>query len=121
MTPARELLREHYRPARVKVLFVGEAPPASGLFFYHADSGLYRAIRGAFVKAFPDLRDADFLKAFQTLGCYLVDLCGRPVDHLDAQKRKQLCAEGEVRLAGTIHQLQPEVIVTLLRSIATNV
>jgi len=50
---SRELLRERYCPTRVRLLFVGEAPPASGLFFYRADSGLYRAIRSAFVSAFP--------------------------------------------------------------------
>ena len=31
---ARERLRRRYRPARVRILFVGEAPPASGRFFY---------------------------------------------------------------------------------------
>ena len=71
---AKEVLRERYRPAHVRLLFVGEAPPASGLFFYRADSGLYRAIRSAFVTAFPALRSEDFLASFQALGCYLVDL-----------------------------------------------
>jgi hypothetical protein len=46
------------------MLFVGESPPASGRLFYHADSGLYRAIRQAFLSAFPDLKDADFLESF---------------------------------------------------------
>ena len=41
------------------MLFVGESP-ASGRFFYRADSGLYRAIRQTFLSAFPDLKDADF-------------------------------------------------------------
>src|ERR1700720_3952865 len=69
---SRERLRERYRPARVKLLFVGEAPPASGRFFYRADSGLYHAIRSAFVGAFPSVRSADFLDSFQALGCYLL-------------------------------------------------
>ena len=38
---AREHLRRRYRPAHVDLLFIGEAPPASGRFFYQADSGLY--------------------------------------------------------------------------------
>lgn len=118
---AREVLRERYRPARVRLLFVGEAPPASGLFFYRADSGLYRAIRSAFVTAFPDLRSGDFLTSFQALGCYLVDLCGRPVDRLDKEERKRVCAESEVRLASTIRQLQPKIVITVVRSISTNV
>ena len=118
---ARDVLRELYRPARVRLLFVGEAPPASGLFFYRADSGLYRAIRSAFVTAFPALRSRDFLASFQALGCYLVDLCGRPVDRLDKEERKRVCAESEVRLARTIRRLQPKTVITVVRSISTNV
>ena len=118
---SRELLRERYCPTRVRLLFVGEAPPASGLFFYRADSGLYRAIRSVFVTAFPALRSADFLESFQELGCYLVDLCGTPVDRLDKEERKRVCAESEVRLARTIRRLQPQTVITVVRSISTNV
>jgi hypothetical protein len=118
---AKEVLRERYRPARVQLLFVGEAPPASGLFFYRADSGLYRAIRSAFVTAFPALRSEDFLVSFQALGCYLVDLCGRPVDRLDKEERRRVCAKSETRLARTIRQLQPKTVITVVRSISTNV
>jgi hypothetical protein len=57
----RERLRERYRPKYVRILFVGEAPPASRRFFYRKDSGLYRTIRGAFEKALPRVRDRDFL------------------------------------------------------------
>jgi hypothetical protein len=32
----REILRRSFRPARVRVLFVGESPPASGRFFSQA-------------------------------------------------------------------------------------
>jgi len=56
---SKERLRQ--RPRRVGVLFVGEAPPDSGRFFYQADSGLYRAIREAFIEAFPVLRERSFL------------------------------------------------------------
>jgi hypothetical protein len=118
---ARERLRRRYRPAHVHLLFVGEAPPASGRFFYQADSGLYRAIRGAFVAALPDLRDADFLKSFRNLNCYLVDLCGRPVDRLDPAQRKQARIEGEIPLSRIIGRLQPNIVITVVRAIAPNV
>ena len=118
---ARERLRKRYRPARVRLLFVGEAPPASGRFFYQADSGLYRAIRDTFVTAFPALHEADFLQSFRDLGCYLVDLCGRPVDRMNPKQRKQACIDGEIRLRKTLRQLQPEIVITVVRSIAANV
>jgi hypothetical protein len=116
-----EILRQRYRPTRVKILFVGESPPASGRFFYQADSGLYRAIRGAFIKAIPALDTQEFLKHFQALGCYLVDLCAIPVDRLDRKDRIRVCGESEGRLVRTIKQLQPDIIISVVRSISKNV
>lgn len=118
---AKERLRRRYRPRRVRLLFVGESPPASGRFFYQADSGLYRAFRRTFVQAFPDLENADFLESFRDMGCYLVDLCGKPVDRLTPQKRRQACIDGEERLAQMIGRLDPVIIVTVVRSITKNV
>ena len=117
----RERLRRQYLPSCVRILFVGEAPPASGRFFYQADSGLYRAIRATFIRAFPQMKRADFLRAFRDRGCYLVDLCGRPVDRLLPKSRKRACAAGEVSLSRLIRQLRPSAMVTLVRSIESNV
>ena len=118
---AQEQLRRGYRPEVVKILFVGESPPASGRFFYRADSGLYRAVRETFLRAFPTLANEEFLDSFRALGCYLVDLCSDPVDDLPRRERVRACRAGEVRLARTICALQPEVIVTIIRSIRENV
>jgi hypothetical protein len=93
---ARERLRKHYRPHKVRILFVGESPPASGRFFYQADSGLYRAVRDTFATAFPSLPKSEFLKSFRSLGCYLVDLCGQPVDHMSRDARECAVARGKV-------------------------
>jgi hypothetical protein len=117
----KERLRRSYRPVRVRILFVGESPPASGRFFYQADSGLYRAIRDTFQAALPALPEDDFLHSFQNLGCYLVDLCGKPVDRLNSEKRKQACRDGEVRLARTLEELRPKTVITVIRSISANV
>jgi len=70
----RETLRESFRPKRIRILFIGEAPPASGRFFYSANSGLYRAMRDAFRTVDPQIDDENFLSLFQALGCYLTDL-----------------------------------------------
>jgi hypothetical protein len=118
---ARERLRRRYRPAQVKILFVGESPPASGRFFYQADSGLYRAVRGTFLAVFPALEDVEFLDAFRALDCYLVDLCGEPVDRMGRKLRAETCNAGVIRLSRMIRQMQPKIIVTLVRSIAENV
>jgi hypothetical protein len=118
---SNERLRRSFRPGKVSSLFVGESPPASGRFFYRQDSGLFRAIREAFVKAFPSFRKKDFLKSFRHKGCYLVDLCDRPVDRLKPQPRRKLCRASEPHLAKTILKLQPKIIIVVVRSIARNV
>ena len=118
---ARERLRRSYLPKRVRILFVGESAPASGRFFYQADSGLYHAIREAFVAAFPYLRHRDFLSSFRDLACYLVDLCSKPVDRLSNTSRKKAHRSGELQLSKTIRELRPHTLVILLRSIAPNV
>jgi hypothetical protein len=117
----REKLRRRYRPADLRLLFVGEAPPASGRFFYNRDSGLYRAIRDAFRALDPGITDETFLSVFQNSGCYLIDLCPRPVDHLDRQSRRLAHLESEPSACQKIKKLQPQSIVILVRSIRRNV
>jgi hypothetical protein len=116
-----ERLRRSYRPECVQVLFIGEAPPASGRFFYRADSGLYRAFRDAFAMGLPWKHDSDFLESFRGFGCYLIDLCGKPVDHLNRRQRRDACADGETRLSRMLKQLRPPIVVTVVRSIVPNV
>lgn len=120
-TLARERLRRKYRPARVRLLFVGEAPPASGRFFYQADSGLYRAIREAFAIAFPTMQEGNFLESFRDLGCYLVDLCREPVDGLSKGQRRRTWLESEARLGAVLKRLRPRVVITVVRSVAPSV
>ncbi len=117
----REQLRRQYLPKRVRVLFIGESPPASGRFFYRRDSGLYRAMREAFQAVDASISDEAFLEMFRDSGCYFVDLCSEPVDRLDAHLRRDECVAGEVRLMKTIARLHPVVIATVVRSIEGNV
>jgi hypothetical protein len=117
----REKLRRVFRPAHVQLLFIGEAPPASGRFFYCGNSGLYRAMRDAFRSIDPSIDDENFLAVFKALGCYLTDLCAEPVDTLDSQSRRAARHAGERSLARSIAQLEPAIIAPVLRSIAGNV
>ncbi|MEO5926645.1 MAG: uracil-DNA glycosylase family protein [Bryobacteraceae bacterium] len=117
----RERLRRQHRPAQVRLLFIGESPPASGRFFYRRDSGLYRAMREAFQRVHPALDDESFLAAFRDAGCYLVDLCPEPVDRLDAASRRAACRAAEESLSKRIRRHRPTMIATLLRSIESNV
>lgn len=117
----RERLRLRYRPVLIRLLFIGESPPASGRFFYRQDSGLYRAIRDAFRMVDTSITDDTFLEIFQNSGCYLIDACAGPVDHLDERSRRAACLAGEPALTRKIRQLEPAAIVTLVKSIRDNV
>jgi hypothetical protein len=72
-----EGLRRRYRPHHVRVLVIGESPPASGRSFYAANSGLYRAMHAVFENDRCDDSPA-FLEAFRDAGWLLVDLCPHP-------------------------------------------
>ena len=113
----REALRRKFRPQHVRILFIGESPPASGRFFYHGDSGLYRAFRELFQTADPSICEENLLFRFRECGCYLIDLCVNPVDKLEPKARRDACAAGVSSLSRSIRQLQPEIIVSLMRSI----
>jgi hypothetical protein len=118
----RERLRRRYRPRSVRVLFVGEAPPVSGRFFYAEDSGLFRAVREAFVSAFPETGNhSSFLEVFRGASCAFTDLCDRPVDHLRPAARRVRRDASESRLAAEIAATRPRALVTVVRAIEPNV
>lgn len=117
----REALRESFRPKPIRFLFVGEAPPASGRFFYSGNSGLYRAMRQAFKAVDSRINDENFLHLFQASGCYLTDLFPNPVDKLDAEQRRRARIAGERLLSRKLVELQPEKIASVLRAIAPHV
>jgi hypothetical protein len=117
----REDLRESFRPTRIRILFVGEAPPVSGRFFYSANSGLYRAMRDAFRAVDARINDDNFLSVFQASGCYLTDLCPKPVDHLDTESRRRARVAAERLLSEKLIRLRPETIAPVLRAIVPHV
>jgi hypothetical protein len=113
----REELRRSYLPESVRLLFVGESPPASGRFFYQKDSGLYRAFRDAFRAVDPEINDENFLARFREAGCYLIDLCPDPVDHMKPRERREACRVAEPALAEAIRVHNPPAMAIFLKSI----
>jgi hypothetical protein len=67
-----ELIRERFRPGKVRVLLVGESRPASGEFFFCEDSRLVKYTDEAFAERYGPYTDmSSFLAQFKSLGCYL--------------------------------------------------
>lgn len=117
---SNEDIREYWRPKRVRVLFVGESPPAGGTFFYRGNSNLFRYTREAFGRALR--RDwgqepASFLEFFSGCGCYLDDLCPFPVNHLAVRERRRLCLENSKELARRLMEMRPELVIAVKRDI----
>jgi hypothetical protein len=115
-----EAARLRFRPESVRVLFVGESAPAGGTFFYTMDSLLYDATQRAFREAIPDLlTEQNFLRSFQALGCYLVDLCDQPVNKLPRQVRLWHRDDGIEPLSGMIAETCPRALINVMASISS--
>ena len=110
-----EEIRNKYRPEKIKVLLVGESPPAAGTFFYTGDS-LTRYTQVAFQRIFPEvekLSTEGFLKYFRDNGYYLDDLCLEPVNQMGNTEREIARRCGVDPLATRIRRYQPEHIIAI--------
>ncbi len=120
-----ELLREQFRPETIRVLFVGESRPANETFFYRGNSRLpYYTCRAFGPVDAPDPTEDEilgFLVRFRDAGCYLVDLCVEPVNHLNRAERHEARRAGETGLTNAIRELQPQAIIVVMKGIMRNV
>ena len=75
-----------WQPQRIKVLLIGESPPAQAknFFFYAPNSDLYNFTKKAFENVYKDKISEYpvFLNFFMDLGCFLDDLCEEPVNYI---------------------------------------
>ena len=118
---SQERLQLSFRPERVRLLFVGESPPAGGTYFYLANSDLYRATRSAFEQARSQWKDTDFLEAFKASGCYLTDLCKMPVNHLETPVREIARDQAVAALSKEIKTCAPEAVIVVMKGIRRQV
>jgi hypothetical protein len=117
-----ERLRLQYRPAQVSLLFVGESHPAGETFFYAGNSHLFRYTAEAFgYRTGKGTSAEDFLTHFMDLGCYLVDLCGLPLNHLPARAREAERDAWVEVLADTVQVLQPKAVLSVMKGIRPHV
>ncbi len=112
-----EELRRKFKPAAVRVLFVGESRPAGGKFFYAANSNLFFATREAFAAVYgmacPDREE--FLEFFQAKGCYLDDLCESPVNRgMSPKEREREHEKGILPLAERLTAYDPKAVVIVM-------
>lgn len=119
-----EQIRNNFRPDTIKVLFIGESPPSSGkTFFYKADSLLFEYTHKAFSIVYEGKcgQGTSFLQFFKSIGCYLEDLCLRPVNKRDDTIRHQQRIAGIDPLSDRIGSTNPLAFVIVMKGIAEDV
>lgn len=107
-----EVLRRSFKPERVKVLFIAESPPPveRRTFFYLAKSGLYNYTRSAFLNAYENKINSDFLCFFKTIGCYLEDLSSLPSNLKEIKKKAKFYISD---LSQRIKEDDPQAIIII--------
>ncbi len=118
----KEAIRQRFKPDHIRLLMIGESPPASGRFFYQKSAMTTYTAR-AFEKAhgvsFKD--NSDFLEYFRACGCFLDDLSHIPVDNLPASKREGQLRASVPALSQRIRESEAPVIVVALKKIEQHV
>lgn len=112
-------LRRRYRPDRLKVLLVGESPPAprgDAVPFFYADhlgaDNLFRAVvetvLGLDAQTLRREPKARVLAELQERGLWLVDAVDEPVNHLSMPERRQRVRGGVEGLVERCLQESPK-------------
>ena len=113
-----ERTRKRFKPSKIKILFVGESPPANGGFFY-IDSQMTNYMADVFSEVFnKNFSSTDgFLKFFKAKDCYLDDLSIVPVDNKNPEERKRIINECIGAFAKRLKKYKPELVVAVLKRI----
>jgi hypothetical protein len=97
----------------VRLLFVGESPPAGGTFFYRGNSLLAKFTREAFDQVYgPSHSMERFLREFRDR---------EPVDGLEKRLRRRARRAGVAQLAEALRDLQPAQVVAVMKAIEPQV
>ena len=118
-------ISSQFRPKIIKVLFIGESPPAKERFFFFLapNADLYNFTKQAFEIAFKDcaIDPNNFLNFFKNLGCFLDDLCENPINHLDDFTKDKKRIASISSLATRIKEYNPVVIIAIMKKIRNHI
>jgi hypothetical protein len=113
-----EQLRAEYRPARIRLLLLGESPPPGNGFFYLARSTIFTCTRRVLVEQCDFPHDANsFLDAFAAAGFFLDDFSPRRGDQPASRPEDADVRESVARIAEAIGIERPCVVVGVLQRI----
>ncbi len=111
-----------YKPEKVKILLIGEAPGRADKNFYLANTNLYRTVYAAFRELYGDFSSAEeFLQFFKAAGCFLDHLSLEHTERHDLPKRKLERQNGISGLSGRLQIHQPETVIILMKALEKQV
>lgn len=114
--------RLKYKPEKVKILFVGEAPAVGARRFYLGNTNLFRTVRAAFSELYGDFNSTEeFFDLFKSLGCYVDHLSSEPVNKEDMPARKMARVAGVAPLSDRLKSYQPEIVIILMKDLQKEV
>ncbi len=120
--PVNDPEKLKYKPEKVKILFVGEAPAAGERRFYLGNTNLFRTIKAAFSELYGDFNSTEeFFDLFKSLGCYMDHLSSEPVNKEDIPGRKLARAAGVSSLSERLKSCQPEIVIILMKELQKQV
>lgn len=119
--------RRKYRPSKIRILIIAESPPSSGGFFYFPKTigkdHLFRETMktvGLWPQSTPMRRGVDktpMLRAFQSMGFYLLDSSTDPVDKMSIRTRRKAIQDQLPRLVDDVKRTDPHSIVIVKSTI----
>jgi hypothetical protein len=118
-----EEVRLQFKPEDIRMLYVCESAPASGVFFYCGNSGFTRYTRRAFEtglnRSFAS--NESFLSFFKETGCWLDDISYVPVNKLSPTDRKTHLKKQTPAFAQRLNAANPTYLIVTLKSITSYV
>jgi hypothetical protein len=117
-----EFIRQAFKPERIRLLLVGEAPPNTNRFFY-VNSNMTRHTQRAFEISYQCTFEdpCDFLCFFKKQCFYLEDLCQQPILADGNLTRNQQRELGIPELANRIRNHEPDRIAIIMFKIERQV
>ena len=115
-------LQESYKPEKINLLLIGEAPPdaSSNKSFYEV-SPITEYTREAFQQSFSKIRSsftyAEFFYYFKLLGCFFDYLSKSPVNKKDSFQRKHHLMKNLSNFIDRLKESPPRMAIVLVKRI----
>lgn len=115
-------LREIYKPKKINLLLIGEAPPDPGSSHnFYQNSPLTEYTREAFQQSFSKIKsnftNEEFLHYFKLLGCFFEYIGKSPVNKKDTLQRNHFLMKNLPGFITNLKESPPKIAIVLVKRI----